>query len=64
MGIDGGGVAMLVMTGTGRHNGGDNPCFVDGHAKWMKPDGTSDGTYVGFAPWHYWPNGDSNHVKP
>ena len=22
----------------GRHNGGDNYAFVDGHAKWMKPD--------------------------
>jgi prepilin-type N-terminal cleavage/methylation domain-containing protein/prepilin-type processing-associated H-X9-DG protein len=46
------------------HNGGINIVFVDGHAKWMKPDGADDGTYIGLAPWHYWPNGDANHMKP
>ena len=46
------------------HNEGVNVAFVDGHAKWLKPDGVDDGTYTGFAPWHYWPNGDADHMKP
>jgi len=48
------------------HNDGVNVVFVDGHAKWMKPDGTDTGTGagLGFAPWHYWPNGNAEHTKP
>jgi len=47
------------------HNGGINIAYVDGHAKWMKPDGEVDASgYVGLAAWHYWPNGDANHMKP
>ncbi|MEN6545248.1 MAG: H-X9-DG-CTERM domain-containing protein [Armatimonadia bacterium] len=46
------------------HNDGVNITFCDGHAKWMKPDGEFDGTYTGFLPWHYWPNGDASHMKP
>ncbi len=48
------------------HNEGVNVNFFDGHAKWMKPDGVYDSATKlhGFAPWHYWPNGDANHVKP
>jgi len=45
------------------HNEGINVNFVDGHAKWMKPDGAFDGTYVGLVAWHYWPNGDADHMK-
>jgi prepilin-type N-terminal cleavage/methylation domain-containing protein/prepilin-type processing-associated H-X9-DG protein len=54
------------------HNEGVNVNFFDGHAKWMKPDGVIGNNGAtppvancqGFAPWHYWPNGDANHMKP
>ncbi len=47
------------------HNDGVNCTFIDGHAKWTKPDGQVDSSgYIGFAPWHYWPNGDADHQKP
>ncbi|NLO04248.1 MAG: DUF1559 domain-containing protein [candidate division WS1 bacterium] len=48
------------------HNGGVNVTFVDGHAKWMKPDGSGTGPYagIGFKCWHYWPNGNAEHAIP
>jgi len=47
------------------HNEGINIVYMDGHAKWMTPDGAVDaGGYQGLAAWHYWPNGDVNHMKP
>ncbi len=47
------------------HNDGLNVAYMDGHAKWITPDGpvnTSTGMRV-FKPWHYYPNGDANHMK-
>ena len=47
------------------HNEGVNVAFVDGHCKWMRPDGGTDGTYIAFRPWHYNPDGDTTtHKKP
>jgi prepilin-type N-terminal cleavage/methylation domain-containing protein/prepilin-type processing-associated H-X9-DG protein len=48
------------------HTGGIIIGFFDGHAKWMRPDGDKDptGTYQGLQAWHYWPNGDAQHMKP
>lgn len=47
------------------HNGGINIAFVDGHVKWMAPDGETDANgFRGLAPWHYWPDGDALHMKP
>ncbi len=46
------------------HNGGVNVGFMDGHAKWMKPDGGVDSEGQGFQAWHYWPNGNASHMKP
>lgn len=34
-----GGVAPVPGTTTGRHNGGDNVAFADGHAKWLTTNG-------------------------
>ncbi len=48
------------------HNDGINCAFYDGHCKWLKPDGgyeTATGK-VAIAAWHFWPNGDSTHMKP
>ena len=47
------------------HNEGINVCYFDGHAKWMTLDGAVDASgYQGLAAWHYWPNGDADHMKP
>jgi len=47
------------------HNEGINIAFMDGHSKWMKPDGVTDTSgYQGLQSWHYYPNGDANHMKP
>ncbi len=48
------------------HSEGMNCAFFDGHAKWLKSDGGYDsatGKYA-IAAWHFWPNGDSTHMRP
>ena len=46
------------------HNDGINVVYVDGHAKWMKPDGGVDPVTGNIAlhPYHFWPNGDATHT--
>ena len=46
------------------HNGGINVAFVDGHAKWLKPDGAVDPATGNMAlhPYHYRPNHDATHT--
>ena len=47
------------------HNEGINIAFMDGHSKWMKPDGAIDASgYQGLLAYHYYPSGDANHPKP
>ncbi|NLO04601.1 MAG: prepilin-type N-terminal cleavage/methylation domain-containing protein [candidate division WS1 bacterium] len=47
------------------HNDGINIAYVDGHAKWMKPDGAKDpaSDRIALHPYHYWPNGNATHTK-
>ena len=46
------------------HNEGINVVFVDGHAKWLKPDGGVDPVTGNIAlhPYHFWPNGNAVHT--
>jgi len=46
------------------HNDGINVVYVDGHAKWMKPDGGVDPATgkIALHPSHYWPNGNTTHT--
>jgi len=46
------------------HNEGINIAYMDGHSKWMKPDGGIDAEGQGLLPWHYFPDGDANHMRP
>ncbi|NLO04245.1 MAG: prepilin-type N-terminal cleavage/methylation domain-containing protein [candidate division WS1 bacterium] len=47
------------------HNDGINVAFMDGHAKWMKLDGPiGPNGYQSLAPWHCFPDGDANHMRP
>ena len=46
------------------HNDGINMAFVDGHAKWLKPDGDVDSSTGNIAlhPYHYYPNANATHT--
>ncbi len=41
-----------------RHNDGWNTGFADGHAKWLKSDHCTNGTYIDLAPSHFTPAAD------
>ncbi len=43
------------------HNDGINLVYMDGHSKWLKPDGATSGNYIGLKSYWYNPDYDANH---
>ena len=61
------GVAYTPNLNPAPHNDGINVAFIDGHAKWMTCDGemaVAPQVGRGLQAWHFFPNGDANHMKP